>query len=348
MTDNMLLKSLQNKPARLALSLLSGLLLFVSFPYTGSQTYLIFIALVPLLLVENHITQMRYRASKVYVNALLTFLVYNFGATWWISYADFYGALMACILNALLMALFFTIYHYIRRNLGKSFHLLSLIVVWTAFEFIHYHWEVSWPWLNLGNTFAIQPSWVQWYSVTGMLGGTVWILLVNFFVAKLFTKIALKQFKPLHTAIPALLILVPLSISLLMYFNYEESGEKAEVIIVQPNIDPYYEKFSSLSPAGQLFRICDLLDSVVTPQTKLIVAPETAIPFPFDEAIAEYDGGVSILNERMQKWYGANLLIGASTEKRFKHKQSRASRFDKNSNDFYESYNKHSILVVTK
>ena len=339
MTNNFLLNSLQSKITRYLFSIVSGLLLFVSFPYTGSQTYLIFIALVPLLLVETHITQMRYSIGKVYIHALIAFLLYNFGATWWISYADLGGALMACILNSLLMALFFTGFHYIRRNLGKPFDLLALIIVWTGFEFIHYHWEVSWPWLNFGNVFAIQPAWVQWYSVTGILGGTVWVLLVNFFIAQAIIKSAIGKFRPLHAAIPGLLIIVPLAISLLIYSNYEEKGKTAEVIVVQPNIDPYYEKFSSLSPSGQIYRICDLVDSLVTPQTQLIVAPETAIPYPFDEAIAEYDGGVNIINERMKNWYSANLLIGASTEKRFNSKQSRASRLDKNSGEYYESYN---------
>lgn len=348
MTNNFLLNSLQSKLTRYLFSILSGLLLFVSFPYTGSQTYLIFIALVPLLLVETHITQMRYSIRKVYVHALITFLIYNFGATWWISYADVGGALMACILNSLLMAVFFTIYHYIRRNLGKPFDLIGLLVVWTGFEFIHYHWEVSWPWLNFGNAFAIQPAWVQWYSVTGILGGTVWILLVNYFIAQAIVKSTLDKFRPVHAAIPGLIILVPLAVSLLMYNSYEQKGATAEVIIVQPNIDPYYEKFSSLSPSGQLYRICDLVDSLVSPATKLIVAPETAIPFPFDEAIAEYDGGVNILNERMKNWYDADLLIGASTEKRFNKKRSRASRFDRNSNDYYESYNSSALFTGTK
>ncbi len=344
MTNNILFKSLESKLYRYLFSIISGLLLFISFPYTGSQTYLIFIALVPLLLVEHSILIKRYRVRKVYLHALITFLIYNFGASWWISKADTAGALMACILNAILMACFFTLYHYLRRHLGKAFALISLIAAWTCFEFLHYHWELSWPWLNFGNVFSIQTKWVQWYSVTGIIGGTIWILLSNFLFAQLLIQWSQKTLRPKFVAFPIVTILFPIVISLYMYGAYKEKGEMAEVIVVQPNIDPYYEKFSSLSPAGQLYRICDLVDSVVSENTKMILAPETAIPFPFDEAIAEYDPGVNILFERSKNWYGANLLIGASTEKRFRKKRSRASRYDKNGNDYYESYNTSALF----
>lgn len=339
MTDSKLFQCLQSKLFRYIFSILSGLLLFVSFPYTGSQTYLVFIALVPLLLVENTIFVQRYRIRKVFLHALITFLIYNFGATWWISEADFNGALMACILNALLMAAFFTLFHYVRRNLGKEFALISLLSVWTGFEYLHYHWELSWPWLNFGNVFSIQTKWVQWYSITGILGGTIWILLTNYLFTASILKLSKKQFRPKDIALPIIALLTPLLISFYMYGTYTEKGEIAEVIVVQPNIDPYNEKFSSLSPAGQLYRICDLVDSLATEKTQMILAPETAIPFPFDEAIAEYDPGVNILSERAENWFGANLLIGASTEKRFRRKHSRASKYDKNGNDYYESYN---------
>ncbi len=345
MTNNFLIQLLHSKIYRYLFSIIAGILLFASFPYTGSQTYLIFFALVPLLLVENYISQMKYKMGKVYIHALITFAIYNFGATWWISNADVAGALMACVLNALLMSAFFTVYHFIRRYLGKPFDLIGLLVVWTGFEYIHYHWELSWPWLNFGNVFAIEPSWVQWYSITGVLGGTVWVLLSNYFIVQTIQKLAQKQFQPKHTALPALTILIPLLASILMYNSYKEKGDLAEVIVVQPNIDPYFEKFSSLTATQQLYRISDLVDSLITPETQLIVAPETAIPFPFDEAIAEYDGGVHILTSKMTNWYSANLLIGASTEKRFSYKKSRASRYDKHSNDYYESYNSSALFT---
>ena len=34
--------------------------------------------------------------------------------------------------------------------------------------------------------FATKPQWIQWYELTGVLGGTVWVLLVNILITKFF------------------------------------------------------------------------------------------------------------------------------------------------------------------
>ena len=57
--------------------------------------------------------------------------------------------------------------------------LISFVV---AFEYLHLNWDLTWPWLTLGNVFASMPGMVQWYSITGTLGGTAWILLCNFLI----------------------------------------------------------------------------------------------------------------------------------------------------------------------
>ena len=48
-----------------------------------------------------------------------------------------------------------------------------------TFEYIHLNWQLSWPWLTLGNVFAVHPDWAQWYDLTGTSGGSLWILLLN-------------------------------------------------------------------------------------------------------------------------------------------------------------------------
>jgi len=57
---------------------------------------------------------------------------------------------------------------------------LAFIAFWCSWEFLHLHWQLTWPWLNLGNVFAANPKIVQWYEYTGAFGGTIWILAVNF------------------------------------------------------------------------------------------------------------------------------------------------------------------------
>src|SRR5690606_1897622 len=174
------------KKSRLLLSLISGLLMTISFPYTGSLTLVVFISWVPLLFVEEYISIKNYRSRKVFTNAYLTFFIYNLGTTWWVWNASGGGAALAIILNSLLMTFGFYFFHLTKKHVGKKEGYISLFIYWIAFEYFHYNWEMSWTWLSLGNTFSITPSWVQWYSYTGVLGGSIWILLINLLVFRIY------------------------------------------------------------------------------------------------------------------------------------------------------------------
>lgn len=336
---------------RYLLSILSGILLVLSFPYTGSLTPFIFIALIPLLLVEDTISKQRYRSFKVFIHAYITFIVYNIGTTWWIWNADLTGAIMAFTLNSLLMAIAFHFYHFIKKQLGSQYGIVTLICVWLGFEYLHFNWELSWPWLAFGNVFSIRTSWIQWYEFTGVLGGSLWVLVVNYLLYKLTKKFIYKnsgKITPKSYALPAIILLFPLSISLWMFSTYKEVGTPQEVVVIQPNIDPYY-KFSSITPDQQLHLIADLADKTITANTKIVLAPETAIPVSFDEAVIDYDIGYRILKKRMENWDKTQLLLGASTEKRFEKKMSRAAKKDPyGGNDFVEYYNSSLLMGIDR
>jgi len=38
-------------------------------------------------------------------------------------------------------------------------------------------------------------------------------------------------------------LILPSTISLINYYNFKESGNEIDITIVQPNIDPYEEKY---------------------------------------------------------------------------------------------------------
>ena len=72
-------------------------------------------------------------------------------------------------------------------------------------EYLHLNWDLSWPWLTLGNGFANFPNLVQWYEFTGFLGGSFWVLLMNVLLFRLAKKQNLKTI-----ASPLFLLLVPI------------------------------------------------------------------------------------------------------------------------------------------
>lgn len=328
---------------RWALALLSGCLLVVSFPFTGSLFPLAFIAWVPLLLLEGTYTKDR-RSLPLFFQAYLVFFIYNVGTTWWIYNADEAGAYMAFICNSLIMALAFYVFHRIKRKIGANWAAPLFFSTWIAFEFGHFNWEVSWPWLTIGNVFARVPELVQWYSWTGVLGGTLWVLGINTFFLSLVRKIFIEKrsFSSFRsfTLRGVILIFLPALISIIVYSTYSETKQPYEVVVVQPNVDPYNEKFSG-SDEAQLMRIMDLADKQVTPLTKLVIAPETALyPMGFyEEDLPQMAGYPLVKERRIQRWHNAAFLIGASTRRFFETKHSAVSRAFDDDPGFYESYN---------
>jgi apolipoprotein N-acyltransferase len=339
----MLAQLLERRSFRWSLAVLSGILLVISFPYTGSIFPLAFIAWVPLLLLESTYDQRR--SHPLLLQSFLTFLIYNVGTTWWIYYASPEGAYMAFLCNSLVMTLAFYSYHRIRKKLGGHWGTLILLSVWISFEFLHFNWELSWPWLTLGNVFADVPMLVQWYAWTGVFGGTLWILSVNGLLYKLIRHIKIQKQPGLSVRIICgqliLLLMGPIFVSMFLYGTFSEEKNAYEVVVLQPNIDPYNEKFNGLSDEEQLVRTMSLADTLVTRTTQLVVAPETAL-YP-NYQIGEDDlhqlTAFHLLMERRARWHNASFLIGATTVKNFDYKNSPAARKDPGGPGFTERYN---------
>ncbi len=330
---------------RYLLSSLSGLLLVLCFPFTGSITPLVFIGLVPLLLVENELIDLNKNRFHFYPHAYLTFLIYNIGTTWWIWNSTEIGGVMAFVFNSLLMAWAFQVYHFIHRKLSKENGIWALLIVWTAFEFIHLNWELSWPWLSFGDVFSIRINWVQWYEYSGVLGGTIWVILSNILCFKLVQKLKKnKGLKP-HLSFISLIIsvlFIPIVLSFAILYSLPDVSKESgnEVVVVQPNIDPYNEKFDPNSTVdSQIEKMFSLATSKVDNNTSLVVCPETAISQGFIESELTAYTFYNLLTNQLNKWKKTDLLIGASTYNIFEKKHSRASIKIPNEEGYYESYN---------
>ncbi len=328
---------------RYLLSILSGILMVVSFPFSGSLTLVVFISWIPLLFVESYITKQRYRSRKILPHAYLTFLIYNVGSTWWVINADEGGAILAFVLNSLLMTLTFYLFHLTKKHVGSKEGYIALLIYWISFEYLHYNWEASWTWLTLGNSFSIQPSWVQWYSFTGVLGGSFWILLINMLVFRIYQNVLMKRETwKIQTPLiwmAGFFVLLPLTISLITYFTYSEKERPVEIVIVQPNIDPYNMKFDMSTADDQLIYIINLAKEKVTKNTSLILAPETAITAPIYEGNVMMSREYKFLKDQKHEMFNTPICIGASTLMDFEKKRSRASRPIAGGPDFREYYN---------
>lgn len=297
----------------LVLCLLSALLLSLAWPHVGGLSFIAFFALVPFLWAEDFIFRKSYRPRRVFFNAYVFAFVFNLCTTWWIYYASAGGMALAVIVNALFMAIFLWLFHVTKRRLGAREGNMAFVVYWIAFEFCHYHWELSWPWLNFGNLFANDILFIQWYEYTGITGGTLWILLVNLAIYKWlstahYEKIPLLKQKA-RIAYLLGLIVIPILISIGIYQNFEEKGKPVDVVVVQPNVDPY-NKFRGQQGVPFLIDFLKTAETKIDENTAFIVGPETALTNLVNEDYLLEDEQVQITLRFMENYPKVRLVTG--------------------------------------
>ncbi|HEX5743293.1 MAG TPA: apolipoprotein N-acyltransferase [Flavobacteriaceae bacterium] len=337
---------------KLGLAIVSGLLLAISWPTYGLP-FLLFIAFVPLLWVEYQIrtSPVEKKLLKVFGYSYLTFFIWNAITTWWIWYATPFGMFFALIINSLLMTLVMVCYHLIAKRTTQKVSLLFLITLWISFEKFHQNWDFSWPWLNLGNGFATYYQWIQWYEFTGIFGGTLWVWIVNtgVFVALVRfqennnVKSFIKQLL-LQTAF----VVVGITISLYIYHNYQEKGEAITAVVLQPNIDPYSEKYhkTNAESANELVALAkSAMDSTIT----FVIAPETAIANASEVENFNFSAEYFIIKDFINQYPTTHFLGGISFYSTQEAMMNRipTSNYYRRGNIWYNSYNSAFLIDKT-
>ena len=346
----------------LLLSVLSGLLMSLAWPERGFPG-LLFIGLVPLLFTEEILFRNRDTDFKfsVLVISWPGFFVWNFLTTWWIVNSTLTGAVLAIFLNSLFMSIVFQAFHWSRKKFRHPLAgYVSLISYWIAFEYLHLNWDLNWPWLNLGNGFASYYKWVQWYEFTGAFGGTLWVLVGNILVFELINKVRNQKsavneiiqkskfqfvtrhssFVIRHSLFVALWILAPVILSFVIYANYKEEKHPVNVVVVQPNLDPYSEQYT-LPPSEVIGRIMKLASPQLDSNTNFLNAPESAIQEEMWENGLTGVNSLKYLQNVVYQLPGLNILVGASTFYSLKPGEAlpRSARRFTDSEHYYIAYN---------
>lgn len=269
------------------LAVFSAVLLSISWPTYGFP-FFIFMGFLPLLILEDYISGSDIRRKSLYVFALsyLCFVIWNISTTGWLYNAqnpDGTPAVMAVVIpvvvNSLLMSITFQIYHLFKAKGGLVLSLVFFVATWMSFEKFHLEWEFTWPWLNLGNVFADYPKVIQWYDTLGATGGSFWILIVNafgFYLFKYWKEDFFLKYRNKRLVVLLGLIVVPIGFSLFKYYTFSEKPiGSAKIMMLQPNLNPYTEKYEkdSLQIVEELLALASNKEKV-----DYYLAPETAFP----------------------------------------------------------------------
>ncbi len=261
----------------LTVSALAGFLFagdFVLKPFP----FFIFFAFVPILFIEYKISEAggKKQGRKVFWYAYTAFLVWNIFSTFWVANAAIIAGIMANFVNALLMTIPIWLFHKSRKIFKPSLVYLGFVAYWLTFEYLHMRWDLTWPWLTLGNSFANAPYLIQWYEYTGVLGGSLWVLAVNLILFQLFVKERIRKEKiswPAWLRL-ALVVFIPVVLSLYLYYTYENKGEEKEIVIIQPNYEPHYEDDTTPKDI-KLDHYLALAKETLSENTDYLLLPET-------------------------------------------------------------------------
>ena len=297
----------------------------MSIPYLIPHLGLISLfGFVPLLCLDR-IATLQGR-KRVWIYHYSAFVLWNAFTTFWVCNATVGGGLFAIFANAFQMSLIFGLFRLSKKKFSGSLPYIFLAITWISWERFYFDAEISWPWLVLGNSFARTTWAVQWYEFTGTLGGSLWIWACNLGLFGLMVSLSdgswWERFNSKAKAAAVLgyctLMILPVAVSLNLNGKQTVTPEKdkLDVLIVQPNIDPY-NKFQAMTQdqqnailEGQIRKILKARQDTCSPL--MIVAPET---FTNDITVGNYQLSRTWrrFTGMLKDYPGVNMLFGASS-----------------------------------
>ena len=249
-------------------------------------------------------------------------------------------------LGSLLMTIVFWLYYRLRLISTRFWSYAGLLCFWTGYEYLHQTWDLAFPWMNLGNGFAQSHYLIQWYEYTGVYGGTYWIFMSNILIFETwlaFRSGAAKRRKVVLAARSIAHAFIPILISLIIYYTYKEKSNPANIVVVQPNIDPY-DKFGKLLASKQIQSLIRLSDSLGQANTEYFIWPETAISKDTEEKSIREDSNFITIQNFLSRYKNGNVLSGIESFSLYDSAKTSSARYDERSRQFYDVFNS-AILI---
>ena len=269
--------------------------LLLSLGWWGVSGFTLLVAMIPLLHISASYSDSKRDWWRMVGWASLTFVLWNALTVWWVWNATPIGPIAATAFSTFWNLVAFMSFHYVSKRAHKSVAYTLLVVAWVATEYLYTHAEVlSFPWLVLGNGFSGEVWAVQWYEYTGVMGGSLWVVMANVAIYE-----AWQNRYGWSILRAALVVVAPIILSLVLYFGHDVEPERVQVAVAQPNVDCYAEKFNN-SARSQLNNMLSLLKEA-SAESSVVLFPETALPETLDEDNMEINRSALALKRAIQK-----------------------------------------------
>ncbi len=253
-----------------AMSLAASVLLALSFP-----PFNLSVLQIPAIFLLLRVTMLSDGNRQVILYLYPSFILWNLFSTYWLMMATVAGGVAAIMANALIMVIpFLIIRNLFKRDINPILSAIIAASVWVSYEFLHHNWDLSWPWLTLGNAWSNHAGVIQFISYTGVLGISFWV----FATSALLWHTSKEGSKQL-LIISAFFFLAFPAFSLYSFLSIGDSyaGEPVDVVIVQPNADSYSPNGGFGSNSELITHLLQLSNDALTDSTDLLIWPENAL-----------------------------------------------------------------------
>lgn len=304
-----------NKYILITLSLCGGMI--SGLAWTGWCPGLILLCgFVPFFIIENHLFEnnRRYTSNAFFVYLLPGFVLFNILTIGWIRVVSLTAAICIILSSAFLMSFTMLLAHKIRLKEGNIPGFASLLAFWLTLEFLCLKINILSPWINLGNGLSKDIIFIQWYEITGTSGGTLWILLSNLLLFLFLLRLKVKKGgKLIYLSLWLAIVILPAAASIIRYRTIKvTTGNESEAVIIQPNFDPYGEKFT-IPFEKQLEKVIDMAESAITDNTDWIVTPETTVDDPVNENKLADNKYIEIIRSLTKKHPSVSVVTGMAS-----------------------------------
>jgi len=251
-------------------SLFSAILLVLSFPKFDFW-FLVWTGLIPLFFVLDGKTH-----KQAFWMSYVCGVFFFTGTVYWIAHVTVFGAILLILYLALYFGFFGLGYSFFSQY-KSSIKLFLLPSLWVVLEFIRARALSGFGWASLGQSQYKNLWMIQIADITGMLGVSFLIVMVNVFLKEFFTKITRREYVLCTFLVCGILsIVLGYGIFRISMLN-KASSPSMMVGIVQANI-PQHMKWKETAWPEIINKHMVLTQEAAKEKPDLIIWPETAFP----------------------------------------------------------------------
>lgn len=271
------------------LSLLTSLLLGLSFPGSGGLWPIVFIALIPLFyVIRRGVLKTSFLAGLTSGMLFYMILLYwiiivlgKYGGLPWIVSSQ--GLVLLSLYMSFYLIAFSAVAHLFFRGVPDYLSLWLLPALWVGLDWFRGMFLTGLPWMDLGYSLYEVPLLIQIADIGGHHAVSFCIVLINtYFFFLIDQKLSLRRFLSLSPAVAAVVLVILYSGNRYAEIqSYEKSAaaQKITLGVVQGNI----RQDQKWSPELQEKTVNDYVELSRTLYGEnvpgFVVWPETALPF---------------------------------------------------------------------